>query len=172
MPNSPFNNMPYLGHYNYNRNYYTNPYRRYSYVHNSYINRNINNSVGKYDNKDSNRDLDKYDDRNSNRNIEKYNNRNPNRNVNKYDDRNINKDVNKNINNNSGKDSNSTFNSNDETRYKCSNSNSSNNQIFLSILGIDLYFDDLLILCLLFFLYQEGVKDEMLFICLLLLLLT
>lgn len=42
----------------------------------------------------------------------------------------------------------------------------------LEILGIKLYFDDILILGLLLFLYEEGVKDEMLFICLILLLLT
>lgn len=43
---------------------------------------------------------------------------------------------------------------------------------FISILGIHLHFDDLIILALLFFLYNEGVKDEGLFICLILLLLT
>lgn len=43
---------------------------------------------------------------------------------------------------------------------------------FLDILGIKLYLDDLIILCLLFFLYQEGVKDEILFIALILLLLS
>ena len=43
---------------------------------------------------------------------------------------------------------------------------------FLDILGIKLYLDDLIILCLLFFLYQEGVKDEILFISLILLLLS
>lgn len=40
------------------------------------------------------------------------------------------------------------------------------------ILGISLYFDDILILCLIFFLYQEGVKDQSLFISLILLLLS
>lgn len=40
------------------------------------------------------------------------------------------------------------------------------------ILGIKLHFDDLLLICLLFFLYSEGVKDEWLFIALLLLLLS
>lgn len=39
------------------------------------------------------------------------------------------------------------------------------------ILGIQLYLDDIIILGLLFFLYQEGVEDEMLFIALILLLL-
>lgn len=40
------------------------------------------------------------------------------------------------------------------------------------IFGINLYFDDILIVCLIFFLYQEGVKDEGLFIALILLLLS
>lgn len=39
------------------------------------------------------------------------------------------------------------------------------------ILGIQLYLDDIIILGLLFFLYQEGVQDEMLFIALIMLLL-
>lgn len=42
----------------------------------------------------------------------------------------------------------------------------------LEIVGIQLYLDDLIILGLLFFLYQEGVKDEILFISLVLLLLS
>ena len=42
----------------------------------------------------------------------------------------------------------------------------------LEILGIQLYLDDIIILGLLFFLYKEGVKDEMLFLSLILLLLT
>lgn len=39
------------------------------------------------------------------------------------------------------------------------------------ILGIHLYLDDIIIIGLLFFLYNEGVQDEMLFIALILLLL-
>ena len=42
----------------------------------------------------------------------------------------------------------------------------------LNILGLQLFLDDLIILGVLFFLYQEGVKDELLFIILILLLLT
>ena len=42
---------------------------------------------------------------------------------------------------------------------------------FLEILGIKLYFDDLIIISLLFFLYSEGVNDYYLFITLILLLL-
>lgn len=45
------------------------------------------------------------------------------------------------------------------------------NPIF-EIFGIQLYLDDIIILGLLFFLYQEGVQDEMLYISLILLLLT
>ena len=40
------------------------------------------------------------------------------------------------------------------------------------ILGIKLYLDDIIILGLLFFLYQEGVQDEMLYIALILLLIS
>lgn len=38
--------------------------------------------------------------------------------------------------------------------------------------GLKLYSDDLIILCLLFFLYKEDVKDDMLFIFLILLLIS
>lgn len=40
------------------------------------------------------------------------------------------------------------------------------------LFGIKLYFDDILLICLLFFLYKEGVKDQYLFISLVLLLLS
>lgn len=50
---------------------------------------------------------------------------------------------------------------------------SNNNEDFLfDLFGIKLYFDDILILSLLFFLYTEGVKDYWLFISLLLLLIS
>ncbi len=42
----------------------------------------------------------------------------------------------------------------------------------LEILGVQLYLDDLIIIGLLFFLYKEGVQDQMLFLSLILLLLT
>lgn len=45
-------------------------------------------------------------------------------------------------------------------------------QPILEILGLKLYLDDLIILALLFFLYKEDVKDESLFIALILLLLS
>lgn len=39
-------------------------------------------------------------------------------------------------------------------------------------MGIKLYFDDILLICLILFLYNEGVKDQSLFISLILLLLS
>lgn len=49
---------------------------------------------------------------------------------------------------------------------------SDNSKPVVELLGINLYIDDIIILCLLFILYKEEVKDEMLFICLLLLLIS
>lgn len=46
------------------------------------------------------------------------------------------------------------------------------NENFFEILGIKLYYDDILIVCILYFLYSEGVKDEWLFISLILILLS
>ena len=43
---------------------------------------------------------------------------------------------------------------------------------FFELFGLKLYFDDILLICLIFFLYQEGVKDDELFISLVLLLLS
>ncbi len=47
-----------------------------------------------------------------------------------------------------------------------------NDTFLFDLFGIKLYFDDILLLCLIFFLYNEGVKDEGLFFALILLLLT
>lgn len=46
------------------------------------------------------------------------------------------------------------------------------NTNYFEILGLKLYSDDLLLICLIFFLYNEGVKDQFLFIALILLLLS
>jgi len=43
---------------------------------------------------------------------------------------------------------------------------------FIELFGFKLYFDDILILCLLYFLYTENIKDEGLFLALILLLIT
>lgn len=47
-----------------------------------------------------------------------------------------------------------------------------NNHFLFEIFGLKIFLDDLIIVCLLFFLYQENVKDNELFIVLILLLLT
>ena len=44
--------------------------------------------------------------------------------------------------------------------------------VWFDLFGIKLYFDDVLILSLLFFLYKEEVKDESLFLALVLLLIS
>lgn len=49
---------------------------------------------------------------------------------------------------------------------------SNNDTVWLDLFGIKLYFDDVLILSLLFFLYKEEVKDEGLFLALVLLLIS
>ena len=45
-------------------------------------------------------------------------------------------------------------------------------EAFFEIFGLKLYFDDILIMCILFFLYTEKVYDDELVMCLILLLLT
>lgn len=67
---------------------------------------------------------------------------------------------------------------NNKTENCCSSSNSCVSDELLEdrqcfeIMGIKLYFDDILLICLIFFLYLEGVQDEMLFLALVLLLLS
>ena len=48
----------------------------------------------------------------------------------------------------------------------------SDDTVWLDLFGIKLYFDDVLILSLLFFLYIEEVKDEGLFLALVMLLIS
>ena len=48
----------------------------------------------------------------------------------------------------------------------------SDDNVWFDLFGIKLYFDDVLILSLLFFLYKEDVKDEGLFLALVLLLIS
>ena len=50
--------------------------------------------------------------------------------------------------------------------------NTDTDNIWFDLFGIKLYFDDVLILSLLFFLYKEEVKDEGLFLALVLLLIS
>ena len=53
-----------------------------------------------------------------------------------------------------------------------SKKSSTKDNVWLDLFGIKLYFDDVLILSLLFFLYQEEVKDEGLFLALVMLLIS
>ena len=55
---------------------------------------------------------------------------------------------------------------------KKDSSNEPFDNYFFDIFGLKLYFDDVMIICLLFFLYEEGVNDQELFISLILLLLS
>ena len=67
-----------------------------------------------------------------------------------------------------------SISTNDDTNLKRAEKNDtafSDNTVLFEILGIKLYFDDLLLICLIFFLYTEGVQDQILFIALILLLL-
>lgn len=60
-------------------------------------------------------------------------------------------------------------NSNDEPKVRSVNNTYS--PVF-EIFGIKLFFDDILLISLIFFLYNEGVQDQNLFIALILLLLS
>ena len=62
--------------------------------------------------------------------------------------------------------------SNKETFNSNTKKQSSNDTVWLDLFGIKLYFDDVLILSLLFFLYKENVKDDGLFLALVLLLIS
>ena len=44
--------------------------------------------------------------------------------------------------------------------------------VIFELFGLKIYFDDLLLICILIFLYQEGIQDDYLFIALILLLLS
>ena len=59
-----------------------------------------------------------------------------------------------------------------ETKRSQSSASSNDDRPVFEIFGIKLYFDDILLISLIFFLYNEGVKDESLFIALILLLLS
>ena len=68
----------------------------------------------------------------------------------------------------------SKTNSNFSNEYNPTNKKKPNSDdpVWLDLFGIKLYFDDVLILSLLFFLYKEEVKDEGLFLALVLLLIS
>lgn len=59
-----------------------------------------------------------------------------------------------------------------EPEEKTEESRSTPDSNLINIFGLSLHFDDILLICLLLFLFQEGVEDEFLYIALLLLLLS
>ena len=76
-------------------------------------------------------------------------------------------------NNNSDDKENTSYNKNNVIKQNSSyNKDNVKDEYFFDLFGIHLYFDDILLICLIFFLYNEGVKDEGLFMALILLLLT
>lgn len=66
--------------------------------------------------------------------------------------------------------------SSDKSKENCSKENpkdvKDNNDMFFELFGIKLHYDDILLISLIFFLYNEGVEDKELFISLILLLLS
>lgn len=95
-------------------------------------------------------------------------------NNNKYRKTTVNNMSNAYINHNQNSSNSSCDCNNKSDCNKKSESFSNNNEDspLFQLFGINLYFDDILLVCLIFFLYQEGVKDEGLFISLILLLLS
>ena len=76
---------------------------------------------------------------------------------------------------NNSKKSSTTINDKISSKNISKISSDSENRSFykvssFNILGIDFYFDDLLIICIIFFLYSQNVKDYCLFVVLILLL--
>ena len=63
-------------------------------------------------------------------------------------------------------------NTSSESHTSSENRTSSDEKPIFELFGIKLYYDDVLLICLIFFLYQEGVQDQYLFISLILLLLS
>lgn len=59
-----------------------------------------------------------------------------------------------------------------EHSNKSFNKKNPDNSCLFELFGLKLYFDDILLVSLIYFLYNEGVKDEGLFIALILLLLS
>ena len=81
-------------------------------------------------------------------------------------------------NDNEEKDKQNENNATQNRQYKSSpfyfnmNGLSNLDEPLIEIMGVKLFLDDVLILGLIFLLYKEEVKDEMLFVCLLLLLIS
>ena len=69
-------------------------------------------------------------------------------------------------------DNNINCSSNTNKQNTSINDNNISQDYFFELFGLKLYSDDVLLMCLIFFLYEEGVKDDELFLSLILLLLS
>lgn len=76
------------------------------------------------------------------------------------------------VKNNSSLYNSKSFNTESPNSKIKDSKNNESSESFFEIFGIKLFFDDILIICLLLFLYNENVNDEELFVCLILLLLS
>ena len=84
-----------------------------------------------------------------------------------------NNNENTNSNNSKYEESIDNLNSNDDEKNKTRNSKKiSDSSNFIELFGLKLYFDDILLICLIYFLYREEVRDNFLFISLILLLIS
>lgn len=164
---SPFFRFPYNNYYRYYNPYINNPlnYRNHN-INNDYMEPNKN---AKYNNENQNKQKEiiskdvKNDNNKSNTNSERNHN---------------NKSINNSERNHHSKTVQAENNSNSNSNLNLFGLINVKNPLFsdlnepvLEVLGMSFYLDDLIILGLLFFLYIEGVQDEMLYISLLLLLL-
>lgn len=88
-----------------------------------------------------------------------------------YKNSNINHDCTAKVNTyNSNNSTNNSFSNN--SNNNCSSTNSNDDEQFINIFGFKIALDDILILFLLFFLYTEDVKDNYLYVVLIMLLLS
>lgn len=165
---------------------YNNYYRYYNYRNN--LNRNINHL--NYPTENSSIVCPSSRDNNNTENYVEKNNNSMDRSSNIVNDacqktnykndisQNINYKDNTNFKNNNCENDNSKLTKNKSSKFYLgpivfdSSSFSDLEKPVLEILGLKLYLDDILIISLLYFLYEEDVKDETLFISLLLLLLS
>lgn len=66
----------------------------------------------------------------------------------------------------------SNYENHTNTKVEKNKSNKNTNDFLFDLFGLKIYYDDVLLISLIYFLYSEGVKDDSLFIVLILLLLS
>lgn len=149
--------------YGYPYNY---PYYRY---YNRYPTNNVQDLKYKKNIEDNNKE--NAENINNTKNINNTNSMNNTNNINNANSINNTSNI-KNIENSINKENSSITNLKLISNTTNSRFDSNSEQAIFEIFGINLYVDDLIILGILFVLYQQDVKDEMLYIILFLLLLS